>query len=172
MEEKFRSLIRDIPDFPKKGILFKDITPLLRDGNSFKNAVDEIVKFFSKKKIDVVACVEARGFLLGAAIAYKLGIGLVPIRKKGKLPYRTRQVTYALEYGEDTLEVHEDAIRPGEKVLVVDDLLATGGTSAAVLELVTSSGGEVVGIVFLIELAALKGRERLRGHKVHSLLEF
>ena len=172
MEEKFRSLIRDIPDFPRKGILFKDITPLLRDGASFKNAVDETVKFFSKKKIDLIACVEARGFILGSAIAYKLGVGLVPIRKKGKLPYRTRCVSYSLEYGEDALEVHEDAIRPGEKVLVVDDLLATGGTSSAVLELVESSGGEVVGIVFLIELASLKGRERLKGHKVHSLIEF
>ena len=172
MEEQFRSLIRDIPDFPRKGILFKDITPLLRDGRSFKNAVDETVKFFSNKKIDLVACIEARGFILGSAIAYKLGAGLVPIRKKGKLPYRTRRVSYSLEYGEDALEVHEDAIRPGEKILVVDDLLATGGTSSAVLELVESSGGEVVGIVFLIELASLKGREKLKGHKVHSLIEF
>ena len=170
--ETLRALIRDIPDFPKKGILFKDITPLLRDGNSFRNAVDEIVKFFSKKKIDLVACVEARGFILGSAVAYKLGVGIVPIRKKGKLPYRTKRVTYSLEYGEDTLELHEDAVKPGEQVLVVDDLLATGGTSAAVLELIQSLGGNVVGIVFLIELASLKGRERLKGHTVRSLLEF
>ena len=170
--ETLRALIRDIPDFPKKGILFKDITPLLRDGNSFRDAVDEIVKFFSKKKIDLVACVEARGFILGSAVAYKLGAGIVPIRKKGKLPYRTKRVTYSLEYGEDTLELHEDAVKPGEQVLVVDDLLATGGTSAAVLELIQSLGGNVVGIVFLIELASLKGRERLKGHTVRSLLEF
>jgi len=170
--ETLRALIRDIPDFPKKGILFKDITPLLRDGNSFRSAVDEIVKFFSKKKIDLVACVEARGFILGSAVAYKLGVGIVPIRKKGKLPYRTKRVTYSLEYGEDTLELHEDAVKPGEQVLVVDDLLATGGTSAAVLELIQSLGGNVVGIVFLIELASLKGREKLKGHTVRSLLEF
>lgn len=170
--EALRALIRDIPDFPKKGILFKDITPLLRDAESFKDAVNEIVKYFSNKKIDLVACVEARGFILGGAIAYKMGVGIVPIRKKGKLPYRTKKITYALEYGEDTLELHEDAIRRGERVLVVDDLLATGGTSAAVLELVKSLGGEVVGIVFLIELASLKGREKLKGHNVHSLIEF
>jgi len=170
--ETLRALIRDIPDFPKKGILFKDITPLLRDGDSFRGAVDEIVKFFSKKKIDLVACVEARGFILGSAVAYKLGVGIVPIRKKGKLPYRTKRVTYSLEYGEDTLELHEDAVKPGEQVLVVDDLLATGGTSAAVLELIQSLGGNVVGIVFLIELASLKGREKLKGHTVRSLLEF
>ncbi len=165
-------LIRDIPDFPKKGILFKDITPLLRDPNSFGKVVDEIVKSISDKKIDLVACMEARGFLLGGAIAYKLGAGLVPIRKKGKLPYRTKHVTYALEYGQDTLEVHEDAIHSGEKVLIVDDLLATGGTASAVVELVRSLGGQVAGIVFLIELASLKGRERLKGYNVTSLIEF
>lgn len=168
----FRNLIRDIPDFPKKGILFKDITPLLRDADAFKNAVDEIVQFFSKKRIDLVACVEARGFILGGAIAYQLGAGFVPIRKKGKLPYRTKRVTYSLEYGEDILELHEDAIRPGERVLIVDDLLATGGTSAAVLELIQSLGGKVVGIVFLVELAFLKGREKLKGHTVHSLIAY
>ncbi|MCH7762032.1 adenine phosphoribosyltransferase [candidate division TA06 bacterium] len=170
--EDLRHLIRDIPDFPKKGILFKDITPLLRDRDAFKKAVDNITKLFSEKKIDLVACVEARGFILGGAIAYKLGAGFVPIRKKGKLPYRTKRITYALEYGEDTLELHEDAIRSGERVLVVDDLLATGGTSAAVLELVKSLGGEVVGTVFLVELTFLKGREKLKGHKVSSLLSF
>jgi len=167
-----RTFIRDIPDFPKKGILFKDITPLLRDAGAFKNAVDEIVKLFSKKKIDAVACVEARGFILGPAIAYKLGAGIVPIRKGGKLPYRTKRVTYTLEYGEDTLELHEDAIRPGEQVLVVDDLLATGGTSAAVVELIVSLGGKVAGIVFLVELTSLKGREKLKGYDVTSLITY
>ena len=165
-------LVRDIPDFPKKGILFKDITPLLRDPNSFGRVVDEIVRKFSKKHIDLVACIEARGFIVGGAIAYKLGAGFVPIRKKGKLPYRTKRVTYSLEYGQDTLEIHEDAIHPGEQVLIVDDLLATGGTASAVLDLVTSLGGTVVGIVFLIELSSLKGRERLKGHNVSSLIEF
>jgi len=172
MMESLKTLIRDIPDFPKKGILFKDITPLLKDGKSFRKSVDEIVHFFSKKKIDLVACVEARGFLLGSAVAYQLGAGIVPIRKKGKLPYKTRQVTYSLEYGEDTLELHEDAIQEGDNVLVVDDLLATGGTSSAVLELVKSTGGNVAGVVFLIELAELKGRNRLKGYPVSSLISF
>ncbi|MBI4436209.1 MAG: adenine phosphoribosyltransferase [Candidatus Omnitrophica bacterium] len=170
--KELQALVRDIPNFPKEGIIFKDITPLLRDPNSFGKVVDEIAGKFSRKKVDLVACVEARGFILGGAIAYRLGAGLVPVRKKGKLPYRTKRITYALEYGEDTLEIHEDAIHEGEKVLIVDDLLATGGTAAAVVELVRSLGGRVVGVVFLVELSFLKGRERLKGYPVSSLLSF
>ena len=167
-----QALVRDIPNFPKEGIIFKDITPLLRDPSSFGKVVDEISGKFSRKKVDLVACVEARGFILGGAIAYRLGAGLVPVRKKGKLPYRTKRITYALEYGKDTLEIHEDAIHEGERVLIVDDLLATGGTAKAVVELVRSLGGRVVGVVFLIELSFLKGRERLKGYPVSSLLSF
>ena len=167
-----QTLVRDIPNFPKEGIIFKDITPLLRDPRSFGKVVDEIAGKFSRKKVDLVACVEARGFILGGAIAYRLGAGLVPVRKKGKLPYRTKRITYALEYGKDTLEIHEDAIHEGERVLIVDDLLATGGTAKAVVELVRSLGGRVVGVVFLIELSFLKGRERLKGVSVSSLLSF
>jgi len=170
--KELQALVRDIPNFPKEGIIFKDITPLLRDPGSFGKVVDKIAGKFSRKKVDLVACVEARGFILGGAIAYRLGAGLVPVRKKGKLPYRTKRITYALEYGKDTLEIHEDAIHEGERVLIVDDLLATGGTAKAVVELVRSLGGRVVGVVFLIELSFLKGRERLKGYPVSSLLSF
>jgi adenine phosphoribosyltransferase len=164
--------IRDIPDFPKKGIIFKDITPLLKDGAAFKKAVDLMAaRFFKDKKIDVVLSVEARGFLFGAAIAYKLGVGIIPVRKKGKLPFRTRSVTYDLEYGKDTLEIHEDAFKKGARVLIVDDLLATGGTTRAVADLVEKLGGRIAGMVFLIELTALKGREKLKGYPLVSLIK-
>ena len=166
-----KSYIRDIPDFPKKGIIFKDITTLLKDRHAFKRVVDEIAGRFKGKKIDFVLSVEARGFLFGAAVAYKLGAGIVPVRKKGKLPFKTYSVTYDLEYGKDTLEVHQDAFRRGTRVLIVDDLLATGGTTQAVVKLVEDMGGMIIGIAFVIELLPLKGREKLKGHRVVSLVK-
>lgn len=166
-----KSLIRDVPGFPKEGIVFKDITPLLRDKEKFKKAVDLIAQKFRGKKIDFVLSVESRGFIFGAAVGYKLGVGLVPIRKKGKLPYETYSITYDLEYGKDTLEIHRDAFRKGDRVLIVDDLLATGGTSKAVVQLVKKMGGKVVGLAFLIELVALKGRDKLRGYPIVSLIK-
>jgi len=169
--EGLKSLIRDVPGFPKEGIIFKDITPLLRDKDKFREAVDLISDKFKSEKIDFILSVESRGFIFGAAMAYKLGIGLVPIRKKGKLPYETNSVTYDLEYGTDTLEIHKDAFRKGNKVLIVDDLLATGGTSKAVVDLVEGMGGKVVGFAFLIELVALKGRDKLRGYPIVSLVK-
>lgn len=171
-EKKLKDLIRDIPDFPKKGIIFKDITPLLKDNAAFRGVVDILVDRYKDKKIDVVASVEARGFILGSTVAYKLGAGMVPIRKRGKLPYKTINVTYDLEYGTDTLEMHEDAISRGDKVLIVDDLLATGGTAKAVCELIQKGGGEIVEIAFLIELEFLKGRTKLEGYPIFTLLKF
>ncbi len=156
--EKLKDFIRKIPDFPKKGILFRDITTLLKDKKRFRQAVDAIADRYLGKNIDAVVSVEARGFILGAAVAYKLGVSMVPVRKKGKLPFRTYEVTYDLEYGQDTLAVHQDAINPGDRVLIVDDLLATGGTTGATIELVEKLKGEIVGIAFLIELTELKGR--------------
>ena len=142
--EDLKSMIRDIPDFPKKGIIFKDITPLLKDKRALKSIVDTLSGRYKGKKIDLVVCVEARGFILGSAIAYKLGAGMIPVRKKGKLPYRTKSITYDLEYGTDTLEMHEDALEKGTNVLVIDDLLATGGTAAATCDMVTKAGGTIV----------------------------
>lgn len=169
--QDLKSFIRDIPGFPKEGIIFKDITPLLKDGGKFKKAVDAMAEGFKGRDIDVVLSVEARGFIFGAAIAYKLGAGIVPIRKKGKLPFKTHSVTYDLEYGKDTLEIHQDAFRKGAKVLIVDDLLATGGTTRAVIDLVEKLGGDIVGIAFLIELTALKGREKLKDYMITSLIK-
>lgn len=168
---ELKKFIRDIPDFPKKGIIFKDITTLLKEAKAFKGAVDNIVDLYKDKKIDAVVSVEARGFFFGAAVAYKLGVGLVPIRKKGKLPYKTNAVSYQLEYGTDTLEMHQDAIKKGDKILIVDDLLATGGTVKAVTELVENMGGVVAGIAFVIELLPLKGRDKLKGYNVTSLIK-
>ncbi len=172
--EDCRNLIRDIPDFPKKGIVFKDITPLLKDGRAFRESVDRIGNICLKNGIrpDVLACPEARGFILGSALAYRLGVGLVPIRKPRKLPYRTCSVQYDLEYGKDSVEMHVDAIEPGEDVLLVDDLLATGGTTAACAKLVESMGARVAGCVFLVELDFLKGRGRLEKYPVFSLIHF
>lgn len=164
--------IRNIPDFPKPGILFRDITTLLRDKKAFKQAVDTLAAKFKNKKIDAVVAVEARGFILGGAIAHKLGAGFVPVRKKGKLPWKTKAVTYDLEYGTDTLEMHHDAINPQDKVLIVDDLLATGGTVKAVIDLVKQFGGKIIGIAFIIELVDLKGKEKFPGYPIHSLIKF
>ena len=166
-----KKFIRDIPDFPKKGIIFKDITTLLKNAKKFREVVDIISAKYRNKKIDVVLSVEARGFIFGAAVAYKLGAGIVPIRKKGKLPHRTYSVTYSLEYGQDTLEIHQDAFKEGARVLIVDDLLATGGTTKAVVDLAEKMGAKIAGVVFLIELTALKGREKLKGYPVFSLIK-
>lgn len=164
--------IRDIPDFPKPGILFKDITTLLKDGDAFKSAVDGILAKVKGKPIDVVVGMESRGFIFGAPIAYALGVGFVPVRKLGKLPADVVSVEYDLEYGSATLEMHKDAMKPGSKVLIVDDLLATGGTVAGTIELVKQLQGEIVALAFLIELKALKGRDRLQGYDIATLIEF
>ena len=164
--------IREIPDFPKPGILFRDITPLLADGRAFCQAIDLIGERYQDKMIDVVVGVEARGFIMGSALAYKLRAGNILIRKPGKLPFRTHRTTYALEYGADTLEIHQDAFRPGQRVLIADDLLATGGTISAAVDLVKQLGGEIVELAFLIELTALKGRDKLEGYSVFSLLQY
>ena len=164
--------IRDIPDWPKKGILFRDITPLLADPIAFSAAVDALCADFTDAGIEFVAAVEARGFIFGAAVAEKLGVGFVPIRKKGKLPWQTESVSYDLEYGTDTLEVHLDAVESGGKVLMVDDLLATGGTMAAACKLIEKTGGKVEGIVFLVELAGLRGREKIADYKVTSIISY
>lgn len=167
-----KDYIRNIPDFPKAGILFRDITTLLKDKKAFKLAVDILADKYKNKKIDAVVAVEARGFILGGAIAHKLGAGFVPVRKIGKLPWKTNSVTYDLEYGTDTLEMHHDAVSAGDKVLIVDDLLATGGTAKAVTDLVKQLQGKIMGIAFLIELADLKGKDKLKDYPVFSLIKF
>jgi adenine phosphoribosyltransferase len=164
--------IRNVPDFPKPGILFRDITPLLSNPAAFRRAVVDMANPFRTAKIDVVAAAEARGFIFAAPVALELNAALVPIRKPGKLPYRTQSLTYDLEYGSDTLQIHTDAIAPGAKVLVVDDLLATGGTIEACCRLVEKSGGIVTGCSFLIELADMKGAERIAQYKTISLIKF
>jgi len=164
--------IRDIPDFPKKGILFKDITTLLKDKKALKASVDALAGQFGKKSIKYVVGIESRGFIFGTALAYKLGVGFIPVRKKGKLPAKVRSVTYALEYGTDTLEIHEDALKKGDKVLIVDDLLATGGTVGAVAKLVMASGARIMGVGFIIELAFLNSREKLKGLPVYSVIQY
>ncbi|HLU33364.1 MAG TPA: adenine phosphoribosyltransferase [Natronosporangium sp.] len=164
------SRVLDVPDFPRSGILFKDLSPLFADGPVFREAIDAMVRAHDGSRIDVVAGIEARGFVLASAVAYAAGVGVVPVRKAGKLPRATYSATYALEYGEATLEVHRDAFAPGARVLVVDDVLATGGTAQATLELVERSGAVVVGVTFLLELAFLRGREKLSDRPVHALL--
>src|SRR5262245_16022687 len=166
-----KSYIRDIPDFPKPGIVFKDITPLLLDAEAFHAAVDALVAPYHGR-VDVVLGIESRGFLVGAAAAYALRTGIAVVRKPGKLPSRTHRAQYELEYGTDALEIHLDAIGKGHRVLLVDDLLATGGTASAAIELVDHCGGEVVACAFLIELGFLGGRGRLRGHEVHALIAY
>ena len=170
--EELKNIIRDIPDFPKKGIIFKDITTLLADGRNYHRMVDLIAHRYIGMEIDQIIGVEARGFILGAALAYKLGAGVTLVRKPGKLPAKTRKVTYDLEYGTDTLEIHEDAFKPGAKVIIADDLLATGGTVSAVVELVEGLDAEIVECCFMTELMFLDGRKRLPEGKVFSLLQF
>ena len=166
------SRIRDVPDFPKPGILFKDITTLLKDGAAFGAAIDGLLQRIGDRRIDAVVGMESRGFIFAAPIAYKLGVGFVPVRKLGKLPADVVTVEYDLEYGSATLEMHRDAIAPGARVLIVDDLLATGGTVAGTIELVKQLKGEIVALAFLIELTALKGRARLSGHDIITLIQY
>jgi adenine phosphoribosyltransferase len=170
--EDLKNIIRDIPDFPKKGIVFKDITTLLADAKSYQRLIDLLAHRYVGQKIDKVVGVEARGFIIGAALAYKLGAGIVLVRKPGKLPAETYKKTYDLEYGTDTLEIHTDAIKKGERILIADDLLATGGTMAAVVDMVNSMGGEIVECCFMAELEFLSGKKRLPAGKVFSLLKF
>lgn len=162
--------IRDIPDFPKPGVVFKDITPLLADHVAFAGVVDTIVNHHGRGTIDKIVGIEARGFIIAAPVAYHFGAGFVPVRKKGKLPSRTHEETYDLEYGTETIEMHVDAFTPGDRVLIVDDVLATGGTAAAAAELVRRAGGEVMGLSVLIELSFLQGRAKLGNLDVHSLV--
>jgi adenine phosphoribosyltransferase len=166
------SRIRNIPDFPKKGILFRDIMPLLQDAQALRAAVDRMAEWAVGRHVDVVLGAESRGFVLGSALAYAINAGFVCARKPGKLPWKTISEAYELEYGTDALEVHEDAIAPGTRVLIHDDLLATGGTAAAKARLVEKMGGEVVGMVFLVELSDLHGRDKLIGHEVYSLITY
>ena len=170
--EKLKELIRDVPDFPVKGIIFKDITPLLLNPEAFRFAVEKMTEPFKQEKVDKVMAVESRGFIFGAPMALELNTGLVLVRKKGRLPWKTLSYSYSLEYGEETMEVHEDAIKEGEKVLVVDDLLATGGTARAMIELAKKLGGEVIGVSFLIELSFLNGREKLKDYPVYSIIKY
>ncbi len=170
--QELKDIIRDVTDFPKKGIVFKDITTLLADAKSYQQMIDLLSHRYIGKKIDKVVGVEARGFIIGAALAYKLGAGVVLVRKPGKLPYSTYKKTYELEYGTDTLEIHTDAIKSGENILIADDVLATGGTMGAVVEMVQSLGGNIYECCFMAELEFLNGRSRLPEGKVYSLLKF
>jgi adenine phosphoribosyltransferase len=164
--------IRNIPDFPKKGILFRDITTLLNNKAALKEAIDGLANLVKDKKIDYILSAESRGFIFGAAVAYKLGCGFVPVRKPGKLPAKALKHSYSLEYGEDSLEMHADAFPQGSRVLILDDLLATGGTAQAIIELTKKLKGEIVGIAFLIELVALKGKDKLKNYPVYTLIKY
>ena len=174
MKKKFslEFSVRSIPDFPKPGILFRDITTLLQDKRAFKEAINLLARKYKGKKIDQVVAVEARGFVVGGAVAKAIGAGVVLVRKKGKLPWKTDSASYSLEYGTDTLEMHQDAIKPGDRVIIIDDLLATGGTVGAVTELVEKKQGKIIGIAFLIELLDLKGKDKLKGYPIYSLIKF
>ena len=170
--ETLRAEIREVPDFPKPGILFYDITTLLKDAGAFKESIELMLEPFADQKIDAVVGMESRGFIFSAPMAMQLGAGFVPVRKLGKLPAETASVEYALEYGTNTLEIHKDALQPGQKVLIVDDLLATGGTVLGTIELVKTLKADVVGLAFLVELLFLKGRERLGDHFTHSVVQY
>ena len=169
---ELRRAIRDIPNFPKPGVIFKDITPLLGNGRLFKQTIDLLAGRYESQGLDVVLGIESRGFIIGAALAYRMGAAFCIVRKPGKLPYETHRTTYELEYGSDTLEVHRDALRPQARVLIVDDLIATGGTAAAAAALVSQLEGQVVECAFVIELSFLRGRERLRPYRVFSLIQY
>lgn len=170
--DHLKTKIRNVPDFPKPGILFYDITTLLQDPTGFRAAIDSMVLPFQNERIDIVVGIESRGFIFGSAVADRIGAGFAPVRKPGKLPSKTIRASYDLEYGTDALEMHADAISSGQRVLIVDDLLATGGTARATTDLVKRLGGNVHALAFLIELVALNGRERLRGEKIHTVLRY
>jgi adenine phosphoribosyltransferase len=170
--DHLKATIREVPDWPKKGILFYDITTLLKNGPAFREVIDDLIAPYKDKMVDLVLGVEARGFIFAPSVALVLGVGFVPVRKPGKLPAATHKVTYDLEYGSDCLEIHQDAIKPGQRVLIVDDLIATGGTAKAVAQMVQEMGGTVVGLAFVVELEFLNGREKLSGFDVTSLLKY
>ncbi len=170
--EELKKVIREIPDFPKPGILFYDITTLLRDPKAFARTIDIFRQQYQDRKVDAVIGIEARGFIFAAAVAYSLGVGFIPVRKPRKLPFRTVSRSYQLEYGTDTLEMHEDAVRPGDNILLIDDLIATGGTARAVAEMIEAQGGRVAGVGFVVELEFLNGRQALPGHDVFSILKY
>ena len=172
LSENLKAVIREIPDWPKPGILFYDITTLLKRGNCFALAIDALTAPYKDKEIDIVLGMEARGFIFAPTVAYALGAGFVPVRKPGKLPAEKMRVTYDLEYGTDSLEIHKDAVTPGQRVLIVDDLIATGGTAKAVAEMTESMGASVKGLAFMVELTFLKGREKIGGYEIHSLLKY
>ena len=172
MTDALKTRIRHVPDFPKAGILFYDVTTLLRDPDGFRIAIDSMTSPFAGAEIDLVVGIESRGFILGSAVADRLGTGFVPVRKLGKLPAETIRASYSLEYGTDSLEMHRDAVTPGQRVLIVDDLLATGGTASAAVQLVKELGGVVVGAAFLIELLGLDGRSKLKGESIHTVLAY
>jgi len=168
----YKSLIREVPDFPKQGILFYDVTTLLKDREAFTSIIGDLTALYTTQNVAKIVGIESRGFILGAPLAHQLGAGFVPVRKPGKLPAETIEATYTLEYGANTLAVHRDAIMPGERVLIVDDLLATGGTAAATVDLVRRLGGDVVGVAFLVELLFLKGRTKLDGCEIQTLIQY
>ncbi len=170
--DNLKNLVREVPDFPKKGIIFKDITPLLQSPNGLRGAVETISDYYKNKKIDIVVGAEARGFILAPTVAFNLGAGFTPIRKPGKLPYEKISMSYALEYGTDVLEIHKDGIKNGQRVLMIDDLLATGGTMAACCKLVESLGGQIVGCAFLIELTFLNGKQALNKYDIFSVIKY
>ncbi len=170
--DEIKSLVRTVADFPKEGILFRDITPILRDPVALRAVVDHLVNYCRDERVDVVVGIESRGFMCGVTLSLALGAGVVPVRKLGKLPSEVVQAEYALEYGTNTVEMHRDAIRPGDRVVIVDDLIATGGTAGAAVDLVEQLGGEIISLLFVIELAALQGRESLQGYAVHSLITY
>ena len=170
--EHLKKLIREVPDFPKKGILFYDITTLLKDRVGFAVLIDALAEYYMAKRIDLVVGIEARGFIFGPALAYRLNAGFVPVRKPKKLPAETAKWTYDLAYGTDTLEIHKDAVRPGQRVVIVDDLLATGGTANACAQLAKSLEADIAGLAFVVELEFLKGRDKLKGYDVYSLLKY